>query len=274
MPNSFTTVSRDEPHQNELFLAGQHESSSGHPINDSPGIKSDSIDLWRVDLSDSKLGELLSILSEDEVKRAGKFVFDKDRNTFVRTRGSLRLILAGCLKCAPDEIDFRFNEHGRPEIAAPTLNTFNFNLTHSGDMALIAVSHGRTVGIDLNYLGQTRDWQPIAKRSFSIAEQKALFLLPEAEMEKVFYQIWGQKEAYTKALGDGFSYGFQNFTVVVDAGGATGLLEEDKRPEAVAEWAIVCIEAGPQWVAALAYDGLVTHLSSPEIQQWEFGYDK
>jgi 4'-phosphopantetheinyl transferase len=252
----------------------QQESSPGHLIDESSGNETGFIDVWRVDLSKSKLDELRSILSEDEIQRADKFVFDKDRNTFSRSRCCLRLILADCLQCEPEEIEFSFNEHGRPEISSPTLNSFNFNLTHSGDMALIAVSRGRRVGIDLNYLGQARDWQPIAKRSFSMAEQRALFLLPETDREKVFYQIWGQKEAYTKALGTGFSYGFQNFTVIVDPGGATGLLVEDKRPLAIGEWAIACIDVGEQWVAALAYDGLASHPSSPEIRQWEFGYDK
>ena len=257
MPDSFTNALVEERyHENDLSID-----------------RVDAIDLWRVDLSNSRLDTLRGILVDDEIQRADKFVFDKDRNTFARSRCALRLILARFLRCEPGEIVFDFNEHGRPEVSLPASSSVNFNLSHSGDKALIALSRSRTVGLDLNNLNQEREWQPIARRSFSMAEQKALFLLPEAEREKMFYRIWGQKEAYTKALGDGFSYGFQNFTVVVDASGATGLLSDNKQPKTVDNWAIVSIEIGKQWLAALAYDGSSIRSPTPEVRQWEFCFD-
>jgi len=185
------------------------------------------------------------------------------------------MILARCLNCHPGKIAFSFNEHGRPEIG--TTNAINFNLSHSGDMALIALSRVRTVGVDLNHLGQTREWGSVARRSFSHAEQESLFRLPAPIQEKMFYQIWSQKEAYTKALGHGFSYGFQNFTVVVDPGTSTGfrsgLVSDDKQPEAVGDWVITSVEVGADWIAALAFDAPSLRTSPPLIRQWEFCYD-
>jgi len=227
----------------------------------------DHIDIWRVDLSNTKLDSYQAILSIDEKQRADKFIFDKDRGDYSRCRCSLRLILARCLSYPAAEIVFRYGEHGRPELQVPAVEDFQFNLSHSGHMALIAVSRGRNVGVDLNYLGQKRQWQPIAKRSFSPAEQVLLFRLPEVLRETMFCRIWSQKEAYSKALGDGFSYGFQNFTVAVDVNGTTGLLADTRQPQFVDDWTILNIDAGEDWMAALAYNGRHSEVS---IRQWEF----
>jgi 4'-phosphopantetheinyl transferase len=226
------------------------------------------IDVWRVDLSNSKLDAQRTILSDDEIQRAEKFVFDKDRNTFVRSRCALRLILARCLSEQANNIKFCYGEHGRPDLDPPASASVSFNLSHSGDMALVAVTRGRTVGIDLNRLGQTREWQAVAKRSFSVAEQALLLRLPEALRERAFYRIWSQKEAYSKALGAGFSYGFQNFTVAVDGSDATGLLSDDKQAQ-IDNWNITPVDAGDDWIAALAYEG--SSVIKPRL--WDFHYE-
>jgi 4'-phosphopantetheinyl transferase len=230
--------------------------------------------LWCIDLTNTKLDSLHFLLSVDEAQRADKFVFDKDRNTLLRSRVALRLILGRCLNLHPGKITFCYNEHGKPEIDFPTSTPINFNLSHSGEKAVIAVSWNRRVGIDLNHLGQTRDWPPIVKRSFSSAEQEALLQVPEAEKQTVFYRVWSQKEAYTKALGAGFTYGFQNFTVVVDTEATAGLVADDKAQSAANEWAIVPVEIGNDWVAALAYDEPSISTTQVTIQHWEFCYDK
>ena len=224
----------------------------------------DFIDLWRVDLSDPDL-EQQGILTDDEYRRADKFAFDTGRNNFVRSRCTLRRILAGCLDCPANRIEFRFNEHDKPELAVPDVGV-QFNLSHSADTALIGVGKDRRIGVDVNYMGRTSGWKAIAKRTFTVTEQTSFFAQPEEAQEEIFYRVWSQKEAYTKAIGDGFSYGFKNFTVVVDAGGGAGLLADTKTPGSVDEWNIVSIDVGSSCVAALAYDGS----NKPGIRQWKF----
>ena len=224
----------------------------------------DFIDLWRVDLNDPDL-EQQGILTDDEYRRADKFAFDTGRNNFVRSRCTLRRILAGCLDCPANRIEFRFNEHDKPELAVPDIGV-QFNLSHSADIALIGVGKDRRIGVDVNYMGRTSGWKAIAKRTFTVTEQTSFFAQPEEAQEEIFYHVWSQKEAYTKAIGDGFSYGFKNFTVVVDAGGRAGLLADDKSPGSVDEWNIVFIDVGSSCVAALAYDGS----NKPGIRRWKF----
>jgi len=120
--------------------------------------------------------------------------------------------------------------------------------------------------VDVNHLNRTTGWEAIAKRTFSIAEQEAFAGLPHHSQEETFYRVWSQKEAYTKAFGCGFSYGFRNFSVLVAATGEAGLLADEKSPDLVDQWNIVPVEAGTNLVAALAYDGT----STPVIRQWTF----
>ena len=223
------------------------------------------LDLWRVDLSNPDL-ERQGILSDDECRRADKFAFDAGRNNYVRSRCTLRRILGGCLGCAADKIEFQYNEHDKPELAKPETAMVQFNLSHSADTALIGVAKNRRIGVDVNSLGRNSGWTAIAKRTFSATEQASFFAQPEESQEEVFYRVWSQKEAYTKAIGDGFSYGFRNFSVVVDAGNRAGLLADDKSPASVRQWSIISIDVGSNFVAALAFDGA----NSPVIRRWEF----
>ena len=240
------------------------------------------IELWQVDLSDSNIDRYRAILSDDESQRAKKFVFPAASNSFARSRCALRLILAGRLNCQAGKIVFRYEEHGKPALMEPAADDLGFNLSHSQDIGLIAVGKDRRVGIDLNRIGgrsdgKATDWVPIAKRSFSQHEQKLLYALPPGEREFAFYRIWTQKEAYTKALGDGFSYGFQTFSVVVKAGdgeiygadGPGGLLADVNHPEETGQWHIVSIgnysAKDTRYVAALAYDG-----AKAELRQLKF----
>ena len=106
------------------------------------------IDLWRVDISSPELDRYQECLSSDERQRADKFILDEFRNTFVRSRCALRLLLARCLDHqAPTHaraIEFRYGNQGKPELASPAPDDFQFNLSHSADIALIVVAKGRT----------------------------------------------------------------------------------------------------------------------------------
>lgn len=226
------------------------------------------IDLWRIDLTACDMGEAL--LSADESIRADKFVFPADRARFIGSRSALRLILSRYLDCSAAELEFQYNDHGKPELLFPQGEGLGFNLSHTKELALVAISKGRNVGVDISPLrspdGQNLDWVPIAKRSFSVTEQTELFALREAFQAQMFHRVWCQKEAYTKGIGEGFRYGFQKFTVVVDPTGHTGLIADEKNPLFVSEWQLANLDLGPDYIAVIAYDGA----SMPQIRHKEF----
>ena len=220
----------------------------------------DVIDIWRVDLATDKSGMSEVQLSADELIRADRFAFPADRQRFTRSRSALRLILSRYLDCGAGELEFQYNEHGKPGLQFPLAKGPGFNLSHTNEVAIIAISRNRNVGVDVNALDRTAnknlEWRPIAKRSFSILEQTALFALPDAAQERMFHQVWCQKEAYTKGIGEGFRYGFQKFSVAVDpTGSRTGLIADEKNPGFVDGWQLTLVEFDPELMVVLAYDG-------------------
>ncbi|MBT4162701.1 MAG: 4'-phosphopantetheinyl transferase superfamily protein [Gammaproteobacteria bacterium] len=196
-------------------------------------------------------GDGAACLSIDEQDRVSKFVFERDQQRFLRSRVALRYLLASCLNCEPNQLGFSYNEQGKPALSG---YKFEFNLSHANGLVLIAVSGGGSVGIDLENIGHISDWQAVAKRSFSPAERTALSNQPAELQEMAFYRIWTQKEAYGKALGEGYSYGFPQFTVMSRGEADAGLEEDVKNPHHPDRWSIKSIETKAGYVAALAHD--------------------
>ncbi|MFP6808179.1 MAG: 4'-phosphopantetheinyl transferase superfamily protein [Pseudomonadales bacterium] len=224
------------------------------------------IDIWRIDLNSPGSSDASVLddthLSEDELLRAGKFVFPIDRNTFARSRSALRIILSRYLECTAADIVFQYNEQGRPSLTGDQFGQIAFNLSHIRELALIAVTTNCKIGVDLIRLhqdnGRALDWIPIARRSFSRDEQRHLFNLPKENQEPMFHRIWGQKEAYTKAIGEGFQYGFQKFSVAVNGAGETALISDDVNPQSIVRWTLTEIDAGDEYLAIVAHDGAPT----------------
>lgn len=104
------------------------------------------------------------------------------------------------------------NEYGKP--CLPQLLDFHFSLSHSGNMALCAVSD-EEVGCDIEL---PRGYDPaIARRFFHPAEQEWLFSHPEVEQSSAFFRLWTCKESFVKALGLGLSLELDSFAVIPEA---------------------------------------------------------
>ena len=164
------------------------------------------IDIWRIDLNcDSwKVGQLIENLSPDEKDKASKFRFPKDRDHYVVARGSLREIIGSYLDLKPDQIRFSYNKYGKPSIdnGNPALR---FNLSHSRDIALVAVTSGAEVGVDVEYIDDELDVMNLANTIFSASEISMLENLSADAKTGAFFNAWTRKEAFLKALGKGFS---------------------------------------------------------------------
>ena len=133
-----------------------------------------------------------------------------------RNEGARRLSLAASLllvRALQDKglhVDkIALSEYGKPYL--PQLPDFHFSLSHSGNMALCAVSD-EEVGCDIEL---PRGYDPaIARRFFHPAEQEWLFSHPEAEQSDAFFRLWTCKESFVKALGLGLSLGLDSFAVI------------------------------------------------------------
>jgi 4'-phosphopantetheinyl transferase len=169
-------------------------------------LSSDDVHIWKIDLKQPEL-EIQSyqeILSSDEVARAERFYFPEHRQRFIVGRGSLRNILGRYLGVKPSQVEFDYQQRGKPLLAAKFADSgLFFNLSHSQDLGLCGVTYQRLIGVDLEYIRPMSDLENLAQRFFLPREYEVIKSLPPEKKQQVFFRYWTCKEAYLKATGDG-----------------------------------------------------------------------
>ncbi|MFK7921045.1 MAG: 4'-phosphopantetheinyl transferase superfamily protein [Bacteroidia bacterium] len=184
-------------------------------------IEAKQIHIWRasLDLSELKIRDLLKTLSLEERERASRFHFEKDRKRFISGRGSLRQILALYLGKQAQDIEFAYTANGKPLIQTSLgAEALKFNLSHSGEWMLLAISMDREIGIDIEHIRHNIEVQEIAQRFFSPAEIRSLEQLHGIEQVERFYRYWTRKEAFIKAIGMGISFPLEQVDVFQQSG--------------------------------------------------------
>jgi 4'-phosphopantetheinyl transferase len=220
-------------------------------------VRGDHVDVWATSLDPAPptLARLERWLDADERDRAARFVFARDARRFLIARGTLREILAAYLGATPDAVRFVYAAAGKPALAEPfTPARVEFNVSHSGEIALYAIGSSGRLGVDVEQIRPLDELEALATRNFSAAEQRALFALPSAQRAAAFFACWTRKEAFIKALGDGLSYPLEAFTVSFAAGEPARLLEVGGAPAAAARWTLVALDVGVGYAAAVAVD--------------------
>ena len=175
------------------------------------------------------------------------------RRRRICARTELRRILGAYIGASPAAVPLEADPGGKPRVSGGP----PFNLSHSGEVMLLAVSAAGEVGVDLEACGRLdADWWSIAERAFSTEERRRLLSLPSAEQSSAALQTWVRKEAYAKARGAGFAYGFRSFTVRKASSVCEPILVEDTRDrDAAAAWRLVDLAAPHGFVACLAHVG-------------------
>jgi 4'-phosphopantetheinyl transferase len=206
--------------------------------------------IWSPDSSASQL-DMDSVLSAEEKARAARFVYERDRQRFRRRRVRLRQILGAYLSCEPGVISFVAGEHGKPFLHPGHSSNLQFNLSHSEDMAVLAVTHGVEVGVDVEWMRAVEE--RIAERFFSAAEQTALRNLPPESATRGFFECWTSKEAFVKARGTGLSLPLDSFDVSLGPGVASAILRIGTQGhECARNWRLWRFEPAPGFLCAVA----------------------
>jgi len=216
-------------------------------------LSADDVHLWRasLDCDAPVLSRLETTLSSDEMARANRFVFATDRNHFVAARGILRELLGAYLVRRPAELKFRYGNRGKPALDANASDSdLQFNLSHSGGLAIYAFSLGRRLGVDVERIRPELAGEDIARRYFAAPEVAELQALPTHLRPEGFFLCWTRKEAYVKAHGAGLSLPLDSFTVSLTPGRAAELQAEDSD-----QWAMRSIEPASGSVAAMVAEG-------------------
>lgn len=181
-------------------------------------ITDESVHVWLADIEkESKNIEYLSgFLSEDELKRAGRFLFEKDKVRHIVAHGLLRLILCRYIKAGPGDFRFTAGKRGKPVLDNLNPGDIRFNLSHSGKFVVYAVTVGAEVGVDIEFMKEIKDAGEIVGRFFSGQEIGEYNKLPAGQRKEAFFTCWTRKEAFIKAVGEGLYMPLDSFSVSPD----------------------------------------------------------
>jgi 4'-phosphopantetheinyl transferase len=173
------------------------------------------IHLWQIDLAGEPPPDTEDVLQPSEMLRAGRFAFDVHRHRFLRGRYALRQILGAYVERPARDVPLLVGAHGKPHLDLG--QRIEFNLSHSDDFALLAISARSEVGVDVERLRTPRDIRALARSVFSRQENAAFDALPDDALTLPFFTCWTQKEAVLKALGTGLSLDAKSIHVGLDA---------------------------------------------------------
>jgi 4'-phosphopantetheinyl transferase len=229
------------------------------PTMHPPPLAPDEVHVWRIalEVDDALMTLLRAVLADDERQRADRFYFEKDRRRFTAARAAMRILLARYLGRRPKEVRFAYNNYGKPRLADENKESnVRFNLTHSRGLALLAVTRGREIGVDVEHLrDMERDGEALAERFFSPREAAVLRSLPPELRRSAFFHCWTRKEAYIKAHGEGLSLPLDQFDVSLHPEEPAALLATQHDPEDVRRWSLRSLLPGEGYVGAVAVEG-------------------
>jgi 4'-phosphopantetheinyl transferase len=213
-------------------------------------LNDDEIHVWQVSTAanESEDEQLAVLLSADERQRAKRFRFAKDRRLYTAAHAAMRSLLAFYLRVPGAEIHLTSDAHGKPSIARPTGGGLQFNLSHSHELALLAVARGKAVGVDVE-LVKDFAFQEVAQRFFTAKEVAELSALPQALQPQAFYKCWTGKEAFLKAKGTGLSGQLDEVQILAPAEGLVKIAAN------VPGWSLVELPPTRGYEAALVVQG-------------------
>jgi 4'-phosphopantetheinyl transferase len=247
---------RGEPVQDEAWTMAGSE-TVWHRPRDVHELAPNEVQVWRatLDAPPEDIAGFMRVLSAEERAHAQRFHFEPDSRRHIIGRGLARTLLGHCLVCPADQVEFEYNRFGKPRLAASLGSSIEFNISHSGELVLVALTPGRAVGIDVERMQSRMATKEIATRFFSPNECRTLFSLAPELQCSAFFSCWTRKEAYLKARGDGLSLPLDTFDVAFAPGEEPRLLETRRDSGDAHRFTMRAPDPGHGCKAALVVEG-------------------
>ncbi|MBT4682848.1 MAG: 4'-phosphopantetheinyl transferase superfamily protein [Chloroflexi bacterium] len=231
-------------------------------------LASDDVHIWVATFSQlrTSTSQLRNLLSADEIDRAKKIYTTKEMQRFIVARGILRIILGRYLNMQPKMVQFRYNTYGKPALTAGNLH---FSLSRSDDIVICAITRGRKIGVDAEYICPYPEIAQVIERFFSSPEKDTVCAAIAPEKLKAFYTFWTLKEAYIKANGKGLMTPLEEVDSTFLSGespvsySAPGELQKKK------QWMNFNLMPAPNYIASLVVEGDDLYISCREISRRE-----
>ena len=238
-----------------------------------PGIELDQVHVWIISGRDYQQREpgIEQRLSSEETVRADRFKNESHAAQWAFFHAALRDILSNYTGQAAEQLQFRLGEHGKPCLLEAPSPALHFNLSHSGDLALLAVTRCAPIGVDIEHQRELNDMDALVTRFFSAAEQRSFARLAPTNRRDCFYHCWTRKEALIKANGIGLSAPLAAFDVPLES--IDGWHAPAVRPPLPANtgYPLWHIELEPGYVGAVALELPDTECSNlPRVELLEY----
>lgn len=226
-----------------------------------------SVTVWPISLyrTTDELARDRALLSEEERRRASSFLFDRDKRRFVAAHAGLRRVLGEVLNCEPQSLDVTSQANVKPTLASgPAHNPrahddVHFNLTHCGEIAVVATTRVAPVGIDVEVVRDLPDMQAVAAVVFTDQERRQLGEVPSAQRSRAFFTGWTRKEAVIKATGEGFGADLSAFSVSLRPDEPAGFMQPPHAADGE-HWHLRHVDLAPHTLCAVALAAATTSL--------------
>jgi 4'-phosphopantetheinyl transferase len=232
-----------------------------------PKLAAGQIHLWCASMQDfaHHMDRLRELLSEDELSRATKFHFSRDRDHYIIRHGIRRLLLGRYLGLRPDAIGILLGARGKPEVkSAPA--SLHFNDSHSEDLVIYGVSSDVSLGVDIERVRPIADFENIATNYFSPREVGVMRELQADQRMLAFYAAWTRKEAFLKATGEGIGENLAKVEVTLKVDEAARIIHLPD--ETHARWKLHAFFPVPGYCGALAFKGECSSVENWTVPPW------
>jgi 4'-phosphopantetheinyl transferase len=229
------------------------------------------VQVWEtsLDLPPGTIQMLEPVVAPSELDRASRFHFARDRNRFIAGRGFMRMVLGNYLGAKPGALEFIYNRRGKPALGGDhSAAGLHFNLSHSEDLALLAISPAGAIGVDVEHVRPMEEVDVLVKRFFSPGEIAAFQTVPAREKFPAFFRLWTRKEAFLKATGEGIAHLLDQVEVSFLPDEPARLLNLPQQLGRAGDWQLHDLAPAAGFAAALA---VPVGTAAPVCQSWVFG---
>jgi 4'-phosphopantetheinyl transferase len=220
-----------------------------------PQLAENEIHVWATTLAPAAavLDQLASTLAPEEKERANRFKFEQLRNRYIAGRGALRAILAQYVGTNPSRMHFAYLQNGKPVLGSDFATAgIHFNLTHTGDLALIAITRLGLIGVDVEYVRPIKNADELVARFFSKREDELFQKVSEEQKPVAFFNLWTRKEALLKATGEGITRSLSLVEVSFLPGEPARLIAISGDAKAANAWVLKALALAKGFAGAVA----------------------
>ena len=224
-----------------------------------PSLELKAVHLWGIELDGSPhcLERCAQWLDEEEQHRAARLIREEDRQRYVLAHGGLRAVLSRYLGIGPEVVSLYRNEAGKPSLTRELRGqpAITFNMSHAHGRALIAISKGQEVGVDLERIRSDVEVAKLSERYFAPSEHATIMQSTHEERAARFFRYWVSKEAVLKAQGLGLQ-ALSQCEILLGADGVGAEVLVPMGSPLQNNWRVRLLSCGEGWEGAVAAQGM------------------